>query len=193
MLDPFPLSAPPILRKAAQPLASYFSLTTLPIHIHELLLAVLFYELVGRYVSPYVSSRLFPRTYPSLNRRTKINWDVHVVSMVQSLLITALALWVIWRDEERADMNWRGRVWGYTGADGLVQALACGYFLWDLVISALHLEIFGPGLLAHAVSALAVFSLGFVWLPLALSSCTAPRGGGCSPLLDYLNYERVDE
>lgn len=162
MLDPFPLSAPTFLQKAAQPLSSYFSLTTLPLHAHEILLAALFYHITGTYVSPYISSRLFPRAYPSFNRRTKINWDVHVVSLVQSLVINALALWVIWHDEERSNMNWRGRVWGYTGAGALVQALACGYFLWDLIISAIHVDIFGAGLLAHAVSALAVFSLGFV-------------------------------
>ncbi len=59
-------------------------------------------------------------------------------------------------------MGWEERVWGYTGAGGLVQAMAAGYFVWDLGICALHLDVFGVGLLMHAVSALVVFSFGFV-------------------------------
>lgn len=54
------------------------------------------------------------------------------------------------------------RVYGYTGAGGLVQAMAAGYFLWDLMISTVHFKIFGPGLWFHAISALWVFSFGFV-------------------------------
>lgn len=54
------------------------------------------------------------------------------------------------------------RVYGYTGASGLVQGLACGYFIWDLVVSVRYFRIFGPGILAHAVTALMVFSFGFV-------------------------------
>jgi len=58
-------------------------------------------------------------------------------------------------------MDWRGRVWGYTGAGGMIQGFAAGYFLWDLCVSTLHVGIFGWGMLAHAIAALVVFSLGF--------------------------------
>jgi hypothetical protein len=54
------------------------------------------------------------------------------------------------------------RVFGYTGACGFVQALAVGYFVYDLIVSIRHVRMFGIGLLFHAVSALWVFSLGFV-------------------------------
>lgn len=60
-----------------------------------------------------------------------------------------------------------GRVFGYTTASGAVQGYAAGYFLWDLVMSAWYLEIFGPGFLAHAASAVAVYNLGFVSSPRA--------------------------
>ena len=59
-------------------------------------------------------------------------------------------------------MGWEERVWGYTGAGGMIQGFAAGYFLWDLCVSVTHVNVFGWGLLAHAVSALVVFSLGFV-------------------------------
>lgn len=107
---------------------------------------------------------MFPDIYPKLSRRTRINWDVHVVSLVQSCLINSLALYVMFKDEERYDMQRSAveRIYGYTGASGLVQAFATGYFVWDLVVSARHYKVFGPGILAHAVTALSVFSLGFV-------------------------------
>ena len=59
-------------------------------------------------------------------------------------------------------MGPRERVWGYTGASGMVQGFAAGYFLWDLVTSAGNMDVHGPGALMHAVSALAVSMLGFV-------------------------------
>ena len=59
-------------------------------------------------------------------------------------------------------MQWESRVFGYTGAGGMIQGLAAGYFLWDIVICAANLGVFGWGLLAHAIAALAVFSLGAV-------------------------------
>ena len=54
------------------------------------------------------------------------------------------------------------RVWGYTGASGMVQGLSAGYFLWDLIESARNVDVHVPGSLAHAASALAVSMLGFV-------------------------------
>jgi hypothetical protein len=164
MHDPF-LPIPPLLSTLSAPIANTFNLTTLPLHIHEVLIAFFFYHAVNTYGSPWISRRLFPTIYSNLNKRTKLNWDVHVVSLVQSCLINALAIWVIWTDEERSSMDWRGRVWGYTGAGGMIQGFAAGYFLWDLCVSTLHVGIFGWGMLAHAIAALVVFSLGFVGFP----------------------------
>ncbi|KAM0796690.1 TLC domain-containing protein [Usnea florida] len=161
MHDPFPFPPPPLLARLTTPIANALALPTLPLHIHELLCATLVYHVICRYISPYLSSKLFPRTYPALNARTKLNWDVHVVSLAQSLIINTLALWVMWTDEERGRMEWDQRVWGYTGASGMIQGFAAGYFLWDLITCVGNVAVFGWGLLAHAVAALVVFSLGF--------------------------------
>lgn len=165
MRDPFPIPPSPVFSKLTTPLANALALPTLPHHIHELFLAAFSYHLICAYGSPYISTRLFPRIYPSLNARTRLNWDVHVVSLVQSVMICTLALYVVLGDEARPSMGWEERVFGYTGAGGMIQGLAAGYFLWDLVICAFNVNIFGWGLLAHAIAALAVFSLGFVSLP----------------------------
>ena len=162
MHDPFPLAAPPLLISLTTPLANYLSLPTLPLHIHEVLFATLAYHCICHYLSPYVSTRLFPTVYPKLSRKTRLNWDVHVVSLAQSCFINTLALWVMFVDEERSAMDWEERVWGYTGADGMIQGFAAGYFLWDLFVCVGNVGVFGFGLLAHAIAALVVFSLGFV-------------------------------
>lgn len=162
MHDPFPIPPPPLLVKFTTPLANALALPTLPFHIHEIILATLSYHLICTFVSPYVSSWLFPNIYPKFNARTRLNWDVHVVSLVQSVVICTLALYVMLNDAERWTMEWEGRVFGYTAAGGMIQGLAAGYFLWDLAICAFNVSVFGWGLLAHAIAALAVFSLGFV-------------------------------
>ncbi len=190
MRDPFPIPPIPALSRAVQPLADALSMPTLPLHIHEVLGAALLYTFIQTVVSPVLSARLFPRFYPANHRSKKANWDTHVVSLAQSLLINALALWVMWVDDERREFDYEHRVWGYTGACGLVQALAAGYFVWDLGITLLNFDIFGLGLLAHAVSALAVYTFGFVRPrppspPLFLSQLTTNISACQRP---YLNY-----
>ncbi|KAI1350174.1 TLC domain-containing protein [Xylaria sp. FL0043] len=161
MKDPFPIPPIPALSTAVQPWADYFDLPTLPLHVHEIVIIAAFYEFVRSVVSPVLSSRLFPAQYGALSKSKKLNWDVHVVSLVQSTTINALALWVMYADEERRQMDWQERLWGYTGGSAMIQGLAAGYFLWDLFVTAANVNIFGLGMLAHAVSALLVYSFGF--------------------------------
>ncbi|KAH9862615.1 hypothetical protein IAQ61_010033 [Plenodomus lingam] len=161
MHDPFPLPPPKALVPYVQPVADYLNMKTLPLHFHEVMIAFALYEAINRYLAPAFSRFLFPRIYPSFNARTKLNWDVHIVSFVQSTLICGLALWVLRADDELRQMDTIERVYGYTGASGLIQAFAGGYFLWDLVITVQNVRIFGIGMLFHAICALCVFSLGF--------------------------------
>ncbi|KAK5731455.1 hypothetical protein LTR17_011343 [Elasticomyces elasticus] len=174
MRDPFPISPPPLLVQAIQPLASYLHLSTLPLHIHEVLFAFTLYATIGLYLSPLLSRLIVPQRYNAFSPRTRINWNVHVVSFCQACIICSLSLWLITQDSER--QSWRPennnggrngveglqkRVWGYNGATGLCQSFALGYFLWDLVMCSVHVDIFGWGMLAHAVAAVSVFSLGY--------------------------------
>lgn len=167
MLDPFP--PPPVwLVRLVKPYADALHLYTLPLHIHEIIFAALLYTSISHVISPFISARIAPNIYPRLSKRSRLNWDVHIVSFVQSIIINGLSLWVIWRDEERklwrsnVDGVWQQRTWGYLGSSGLCQSFALGYFLWDLVMCTRHSEIFGVGMLAHAMSAVAVFGLGYV-------------------------------
>ncbi|KAF6809875.1 TLC domain-containing protein C17A2.02c [Colletotrichum plurivorum] len=161
MKDPFFFEPPPWLVKATQPLAESLSLTSLPFHVHEVLAASVLYSVIYYPISPMISRLIVGRKYLDLPRRRRINWDAHVVSLVQSTLINALAVWAMFADTERNEMDWQARIWGYTGAAGMIQALAAGYFLWDLVVTSCNMDVFGIGTLAHAISALFVYSLGF--------------------------------
>ena len=160
MRDPLPV--PLGLVQSATPLASALSLRTLPLHTHEILPAFTLYTFLDLALIPRVSSALFPKIYNGLPERTKINWNARAVSMMQSCFIGSAALWVIFRDRERKSFGAKERVWGYTGAGGMVQGFSAGYFLWDIVTSALRVDIHGIGALAHAASALSVALLGFV-------------------------------
>ena len=162
MHDPFPLPPSQFLQGLVKAPAAKLGLTTLHLHIHELLLATFIYTFICTIVSPLLSTALFPKLYPNFPRRTRLNWDVHVVSLLQSLFINFAALWVMWVDDERKQMGWEERVWGYSGAGGMIQGFAAGYFLWDLGICFRYRSVFGLGLLAHAIAALVVFSFGFV-------------------------------
>ena len=165
MLDP--LAGPPtLISSTTQPIADALSLETLPLHAHEVLLAFTVYYLMDIILAPRFSNRFFPKIYSSLPPGTKINWNIRVVSTIQAVVICALALWVVVADEERKSMNLEERIWGYTGALGMTQAFAAGYFIWDVKISAMNVGILGWGSLAHAVSALLITSLGFVSLPM---------------------------
>jgi hypothetical protein len=182
MRDPFFLPPIPALSDAVKPWADRLGLTGLPVHVHEVLGFALFYTFVQTVASPILSKALFPSYYPKNSRSKKANWDSHVVSLVQSCAINCMALYVIFFDEERKTMDWQQRIWGYTGASGLVGSMAAGYFVWDFVMTLTHLDVFGLGLLAHAVSALTVYSFGFVsalqrriwWFLVADDSCSAP-------------------
>ena len=80
----------------------------------------------------------------------------------------------MWVDEERGGGGGGGVGGGEEGlgviggGGGMIQGFAAGYFLWDLIVCAGNVGVFGWGLLAHAVAALVVFSLGFVSLTIYL-------------------------
>ena len=59
-------------------------------------------------------------------------------------------------------MDWVARIWGYTGAGGMVQAFSAEYFLWDLMVSIVHLDVSGWSSLIHAICALVMVGFGFV-------------------------------
>jgi len=160
MLNPL-LPPPRWMKDLVTPLATSFDLHSLPDHFHEVILTFALYVWIHFSLSPRLSTILFPQHYPKLPTRTRLNWDIHVVSFVQSTVISAVALWLMFTDKERKDMDLHERIYGYTGASGLAQAMATGYFLYDVIVSTVYVKMFGVGMFFHGLSAICVFTLGF--------------------------------
>jgi hypothetical protein len=160
-----PISPPTLLVQLSQPLADKLGLKTMPYHVHEMLLGFLGYHFIFYGLSPAVSRLVASKAYAGFDKRTRLNWDIHWVSMIQALFINTAALYVIFTDPGRKDIDWTGRLWGYTPASGMVQGFAAGYFLWDLQVSLQYVNICGMSALIHAIGALAITCIGFVRIP----------------------------
>lgn len=154
--------APGWLQEYIQPLADKLSLHLLPLHIHQIIAFFLLYQLLQSVVSPLLSGCLFPNVYPTLNKRTKLNWDIHFVALIQSIIISGATLWCQLFDEARLRMSDAGRVYDYSFGCTTVSAMAMGYFIWDLVVCTRCINIYGISLFAHAACALCVSVLGMV-------------------------------
>jgi hypothetical protein len=149
-----------LLRRAAD----VVGLHTLPLHAHEIAIAAILYHVIFKYFAPWLSVRLLPTRYRRFTPKETLDWNLQCVSMVQSILISILAARYLANDDSGASMSPEGRVLGWSGAAGSVQAVATGYFLWDLVISIKYFGDVGLPVLIHAISCLIVYLLGFVSL-----------------------------
>eukprot|EP00842_Homolaphlyctis_polyrhiza_P000131 jgi/Hompol1/1118/HPOL_002643-RA len=103
-----------------------------------------------------VSGALRISHYEKLSASKKGSWGMHIVSMVFSLLVVGLALPVVTTPELAAD-----RVFGRSYYSGLLHAIACGYFLWDIFISLYYLKESGLGFVLHGVACFTVFVLSY--------------------------------
>lgn len=145
--------------------------TPLQAHWHEVLGLFLFYCAIQA-VSPWVSTALVGKAYTGLNHKTKLNFDIHVVSMVQCiiLVVTLVPSWGNEHFQNRATDPY-GSIFGYNAYSGFVLAITIGYFIWDLIVCLLYIRLFGAGFLLHAFAALYVFSVALVkpycmpWMP----------------------------
>src|ERR1700760_4861372 len=106
----------PALQKHLQPVADAVGLQALPLHIHEIALAYTIYHVIFTYIAPRLSNWWFPQHYNKFSRVTILEWNLQCVSMVQSILISVLGLWVIRCDVDRYRTSPEARVWGYSGS-----------------------------------------------------------------------------
>lgn len=132
------------------PIGKKYGYESLGDHIHEILFTFIFYDMVYRLsgvISPSIS-----KGYRSLSHRTQINFDIHVASMVNCLILLVL-IFPMFNDPILA----LDKVLSYTPYGGFVCSVACGYFLWDAITCLRFMKLFGPGFAIHGVSALFVF------------------------------------
>lgn len=127
-------------------------------HWHEIALSVLFYSTI-HLISPFFLTKFVGKNYTSLPKRTRMNFDVHVVSMIQCFISLAI-LAPMWNHS-----HWQNRVAdpkssieGSTPYGSFVASFTIGYFVWDTAVCILFYDLFGFGFLMHGVAALYVFS-----------------------------------
>lgn len=139
-------------------------------HWHEIVLSTAIYFGIQA-ASPAVSTRLFGKTYTGLDAKTKLNFDIHVVSMVQCVISIAVIMpgWCHPFIANRVNDPYLS-IFGYTPYSGFVSGITIGYFIWDLVVCLLHHKLFGLGFLLHAFAALFVFGVSLKpfclpWIP----------------------------
>lgn len=124
-------------------------------HLLTVIRAVLFWFSL-QFLSAGVSPLLFPKQMNSMNATKRVQWDMHFVALVHSVIVapTALYIWVI------TDRNTTDMVFGYDYYTGQLYALSYGYFIWDTIQSLRYegLQFFVHGALATVASTL-------VWHP----------------------------
>ncbi|KAG4301593.1 hypothetical protein PCANB_001680 [Pneumocystis canis] len=147
-------SPPSSIQIWIEPYLNSLNMSMLSKHFHVVIGALLFYQFLFM-ISPFVSKKL-TTSYLTLKTSTRIKWDVHFVSMVQSVLISYLVLRYCRDDELKHD-----RLFGYSAYRGDIYSLACGYFLWDTIISFFYMSLFGIALCLHGMLALIVFLFSY--------------------------------
>lgn len=144
-----------------QPYADAYGMHHLPTHVPTLIRSSLLWFAIQA-LSAQLSPKIFPKTFAKFNRKTRIGWDIHVVSFVHAAIITPLAARIWWKARQTNALGIQthplavDRLYGYDYEAAQVYAIAQGYFVWDSVVSILHE---GPGFIAHGLVALIAFTL----------------------------------
>lgn len=150
--DPLAIWKPQWPEWVTRPILS-IGLTKLPDHLHEVIIFAAFYEVI--YCSSRVVAPHFVSEYRNLSSRTKHNFDMHVASHVNAILLCVISFPMLGGDPNLPTLT------SYTPWAGMTCASACGYFVWDTWVSCKHSTLFGMGFVLHAVAALITFLQSF--------------------------------
>ncbi|KAF8447869.1 DUF887-domain-containing protein [Boletus edulis BED1] len=126
------------VRDTVRPLAEKCGLSVLPEFADIVVFAWLFFTALQVGISPAISRVVFPVSYGKANKRTRKNWDVHVVSLVHALIAVALASWCLKAKSLNDD-----RAFGTYPDASFLLAIAVGYFIWDALESIIHFSEVG--------------------------------------------------
>lgn len=124
-------------------------------HGHEIVGSFIFYQIIFYpYLAPWICRFLFGKYYTNLkDTKVRINYDIHMVSMMQCLISLALISPILFTPLDPHLATY------HNSYLSMISAVTIGYFLWDLYICLKHLDLFGFGFLIHAILSLAVFTV----------------------------------
>lgn len=109
-------------------------------------------------LSAGISPKLLPRTFANMSRRTRAQWDIHVVSFTHAIIISPLAIYFYLADGKEIDP-----VVGYDFSLAQLYSVCLGYFTWDVVVSIMYE---GPAFVVHG--GFAMFAAVLTYRPLML-------------------------
>ncbi|AOA65209.1 hypothetical protein PP7435_CHR4-0149 [Komagataella phaffii CBS 7435] len=157
--DPLKNLRVPLVQEYIQPYAPKGVVSQ---HIHEIVASFLVYQ------SLFTISRLFvkfayPKFYNSLKPKTRIDFSIHIVSFVQSLLILILCIPLFKNPHLQQD-----HVFASTPYGQMVVSVAVGYFIWDALTCLLYIKYFGVEFFLHGVVSALVFLVGLSPAPVIM-------------------------
>lgn len=147
-------------------------------HYHEILYSFIFYNALFL-VCPVIGKITFKQNYTALNRKQRLNFDIHIIAMIQCLISIVACVPLLLQSQGPDNSYAMGQDFGSTNASKLfgynynfsfVGAITTGYFIWDLLVCLQHFDLFGFSFLLHAFAALFVFSITLIpffqyWIP----------------------------
>ncbi|KAJ7286121.1 DUF887-domain-containing protein [Mycena rebaudengoi] len=107
-------------------------------HLPTFLASFAFFNIVHLVLVPLLARHFFSSQWKAIGARSRNSWAVHICSQIHA-------------DADRA-FGWHTR-------SGTVQAVACGYFLWDLIDAIINFV--DIGFVLHGVACLAIYLLSF--------------------------------
>lgn len=124
-------------------------------HVHEILISFILYQfIINPIVAKWINKFVFRSHYNQISKRDQINFDIHTVSMIQSILCVAILYPVMWLPVNLPLFGY------YNEYASMISAVTVGYFIWDLYVCVKYFKLFGAGFLAHAIGSLLVMLCG---------------------------------
>jgi len=114
------------------------------------------------HISPFVSDALFPVSHRRIRNDKRVfnSWHVHMVSQVHCIPVVLIAFSQLFSPVLIND-----RLFGRTQISTAILIYSAGYFLWDAIVSLIHIKSTGVGFVIHAVSCTLLYGLALrPWL-----------------------------
>jgi len=131
-------------------------LTKFPLYFPTFYWSFLAFLFIHQVIAPYFSARYFPVAFASKRKLARNTWSIHVVSQVHVLIIVPCALWCILHEDPAPQSD---RAFGWNEKAGYVNAIACGYFMWDALDAIIN--YIDPGFVAHGIACFSIFFMTF--------------------------------
>ncbi|KAK2466750.1 hypothetical protein APHAL10511_001008 [Amanita phalloides] len=117
------------------------------------------FTFIHRLIAPVVSNALAPVSYRAIkNTRTRNTWGIHFTSQINVLLLVPLTLSCIKTDTPDSNDHF-DRAFGWDDRVGFVNAIACGYFLWDALDATVN--FIDTGYVMHGMACFIIYALSF--------------------------------